>query len=74
MGSDKIRPVDGSYMKTLIQRLEEEEALAWTRKIRLRKKAERERYRQLAIAGLMEPGPGMEDLYNHPVFRFVHIF
>lgn len=70
MGSDKIRPVDGKFMETLMQRLEEEENIAWERKIKLRKKAERERHRRLAIAGLMDPGPGMEDLYDHPVFRY----
>ncbi|CAL8126712.1 unnamed protein product [Orchesella dallaii] len=69
MGSDRIRPVDGKFMETFIQRLEQEENLAMERKIRLRKKAEHERHRQLAINGLMEPDSGMEDLFNHPVFR-----
>ncbi|ODN01031.1 hypothetical protein Ocin01_05650 [Orchesella cincta] len=69
MGSDRIRPVDGKFMETFIQRLEQEENFAMERKIRLRKKAEHERHRQLAINGFMEPDAGMEDLYNHPVFR-----
>ena len=69
MGTDKIRITDAKYMSTLLERLEQEENEAWLRRTRERKQAERNRFRQLAVEGLMEPTADMEDLYNHPVFR-----
>jgi len=69
MGSDRVRITDTKYMATLLDRLEEQERMAWTKRRLGRIKAERNRYRQLAIDGLMEPGPDMQDLYFHPVFR-----
>ncbi|CAL8103038.1 unnamed protein product [Orchesella dallaii] len=69
MGSDRIRITDPKYLATLVERLEEEEAQGWVTRSRLRKKAEKNRSRQLAIEGLMEPASDMQDLWNHPVFR-----
>ena len=69
MGTDKIRITDAKYMSTLLERLEQEENEAWLKRTRERKQAERTRFRQLAVEGLMEPTADMEDLYNHPVFR-----
>lgn len=69
MGSDRIRITDPKYMATLLQRLTEEEELTWQKRTRERRKAEHNRFRQLVIDGYTEPTPGMEDLYNHPVFR-----
>lgn len=69
MGSDKIRPTDPKFLSTLGEQLEAEESVAWGSKSTLRKKAEKNRSRQLAIDGLMEPSEEMQDLYNHPVFR-----
>ena len=69
MGSDRVRITDPKYMSTLLRRLEEDELRIWKKRSRARKKAERERYRQLAIDGHMEPGDDMKDLLDHPVFR-----
>ncbi|ODM97415.1 hypothetical protein Ocin01_09262 [Orchesella cincta] len=69
MGSDRVRITDPKYLATLVERLEEEEAQGWVTRSRLRKKAEKNRSRQLAIEGLMEPASDMQDLWNHPVFR-----
>lgn len=71
MGSDRVRITDPKYLSTLVERLEAEEAQAWVSRSRLRKKAEKNRSRQLAIEGFMEPTEDMQDLYNHPVFRWV---
>jgi hypothetical protein len=69
MGTDRVRITDPKYMNLLLKRLEEEELKAWLKRSKLRKKAERDRFRQLAIEGYMEPGPDMQDLLQHPVFR-----
>lgn len=69
MGTDRVRITDAKYMGTLLKRLEEDEQVQWLKRSKLRKQAERNRHRQLAIEGHMEPGPDMMDLYNHPVFR-----
>jgi len=69
MGSDLVRLTDTKYMSTLLERLEEEERRAWTKRRLARIKTERQRFRKLAIDGLTEPGPDMQDLTNHPVFR-----
>lgn len=69
MGSDRIRITDPKYLSTLVERLEAEESKSWGSRSRLRKKAEKDRSRQLAIEGLMEPAEDMQDLYEHPVFR-----
>ncbi|XP_035709694.1 uncharacterized protein LOC110852653 isoform X2 [Folsomia candida] len=69
MGTDRVRLTDTKYMATLLERLEEQERQAWTTRRIGRIKAERNRYRKLAIDGLMEPGRDMQDLYKHPVFR-----
>lgn len=73
MGSDKIRIMDSKYMNTLLERLREEEEMTWQHKTFVRRKAENNRFRQLAIDGYMEPGPDMQDLYQHPVFRCVSL-
>jgi len=73
MGTDHVRITDPKYMSTLYKKLLEEEEHVWKRRSRLRKKGERDRYRQLAIDGQMEPGKDMVDLYQHPVFRY-HLF
>lgn len=70
MGSDRIRITDPKYLSTLVERLEAEEDKSWGSRSRLRKKAEKNRSRQLAIEGLMEPAEDMLDLYEHPVFRY----
>jgi len=72
MGSDKIRLTSPRYMALFLQRLEEEEERTWYRRTRARRKAEHIRFRQLVIDGHADPVPGMEDLYEHPVFRQVH--
>jgi hypothetical protein len=69
MGTDRVRITDPKYMATLLKRLEEEEQNQWVKRSKLRKKAERDRFRQLAIDGQMEPGKDMQDLFHHPVFR-----
>jgi len=69
MGTDRVRILDAKYMRTLLERLEGEEKKSWTKRTRQRKNDEKNRYRQLAIEGHMEPDADMQDLYNHPVFR-----
>jgi hypothetical protein len=69
MGTDRVRLTDTKYMSTLLERLEEEERKSWAKRRIGRIKAERNRFRQLAIDGLMDPGPEMQDLLQHPVFR-----
>jgi len=69
MGTDRVRILDTRYMTQLLERLEAEEKTGWTKRTRRRKNDERNRFRQLAIEGYMEPDPDMQDLYNHPVFR-----
>jgi hypothetical protein len=56
-------------MNLLMKKLDEEERKDWIRRSTLRKKVEEDRFRQLAVEGLMEPGPELQDLLQHPVFR-----
>jgi hypothetical protein len=70
MGSDRVKLVDNKFMSTLLERLEEEEQTAWDNRTKQRKKVEKNRSRQLAIEGLMDPSDDMQDLLNHPVFRY----
>jgi hypothetical protein len=69
MGTDRVRITDPKYMNLLMKKLDEEERKDWIRRSTLRKKVEEDRFRQLAVEGLMEPGPELQDLLQHPVFR-----
>ena len=69
MGSDKVRLTDTKYMCGLLEKISQEEEKTLLGRTKFRKKEEWERHKGLAVEGLVEPGEGMEDVKDHPVFR-----
>lgn len=69
MGSYKVQLLDFDWMRNLETRLQGEDSKAWGKKREQRRKAEHERYRRLAIDGLMPPTDEMQDVFDHPIYR-----